>query len=887
MSFAHTKIQPPRPRGGRLLPRPRLDEPLAQALAGQRLVLVSAPAGYGKSALMAQQLQHWPGGQALAWVAMDAGDDLARLLECLVAALEPLDLPWRAAPEALMAACSSDEGQRRFVAELVNALEACGAPHGVIALDDLHRVDDAACWTFLERLIDRLGPRWTVALLTRHDPPLPLARWRAAGDMTEFRAEALRWRPDELGHWLAAAGAAPERLAALLQRTDGWAAGVQLALRSGGGGMVATERAFHEFLTGEVIDTLEPALRDFLLRVSVLPELTVARAAAVSGRADAAQLLDRVEQLDLFVTALEAPETTLKLHDLLRDTLQQRLRIEQPALVPEVLRRAAAGEPDPLRRIGWLLATGSADDAAEASAVLLDAAPRWITAGAMASVQQVLEQFDPALRERLPAWQLSQCLLAWASGRFGPMDAAAERAEVLATEAGDGELAALARAYRAIALNFLSRRGLRDLAVDRLRSRSPTPQVLAGVALAWADIDEGRFEQAREHYARTLQQLERSTEPHLWYQGHLGTVGVHIPGMGPLMERWIAGALRVCGDQPLALRTMATLTQGWHQVLVRGDLAAARRSLAATRAELRWQGETGGLQAWTTVLELLLEAAAGDAAATRRTATELLQGPGMWQGHRARWILAQFIAGCAAATGDAALLDEQVQVLAATSVDEAMPGVRDLVLDIALGQVAWLRGDVDTAAGHWRRVLADPVGAVRSRLDVPVRLFLCAAELRAGRVAAAAAPLAGLQQRSRLGAAGSMLYARPAAPWVLGHDWTGLLDAADRDELQAWSLRLQASSAGQALAPAAQWALAAAPSAPQTGAVSPEAELPGNLSAREFEVLELIAAGESNKVIARALDISPHTVKRHVANILDKLALSSRGQAAAWLRANA
>lgn len=882
MSFALTKIQPPSPRSGRLLPRPRLDQPLAQALAQQRLVLVSAPAGYGKSALMGHQLQHWPAGQALAWVAMDVGDDLARLLECLVAALEPLDLPWRAAPEALIAACGTDEGRRRFVAELVNALEACGAPHGVIAIDDLHRVDDEACFTFLDRLIDRLGPRWTVALLTRHDPPLALARWRAAGEVAEFRAEALRWTADELAPWLAAAGAAPERLGTLLERTGGWSAGVQLALRSGRGGTVATERAFHDFLTSEVIDTLEPELRDFLLQVSVLPELTAARAASVSGRADAAQLLDRVEQLDLFVTALEAPETTLKLHDLLREALQQRLRIERPELRPEVLRRAAAGEPDALRRIGWLLATGAPADAAEASRVLLDATPRWITAGAMASVRQVLAQFDPATREDLPAWQLAHCLLAWASGAFTPMDAAAVRAETLAQQAGDTELAALARAYRAIALNFLSRRGLRELGVDRLQSASPTPQVLAGVALAWADIDEGRFEPAREHYARTLAQLERSSEPHLWYQGHLGTVGVHIPGMGPLMERWIEGALRACGDQPLALRTMATLTAGWHQVLVRGDLQAARRSLTATRAELRWQGETGGLQAWTSVLELQIEAAAGDTAATRRMAVQLQQGPAMWQGHRARWILAQFIAGCAAATGDAALLDEQVQVLAATTADEAMPGLREPVLQIAQGHVAWLRGDLDTAAAHWRHVLADRVGSVRSRLDVPVRLFLCAAHLRAGRSADAAETLRGLHDRARLGAAGSMLFARPAAPWVLGADWQGRVEVADREELQAWGRRLRASAAQ---AGAGGEAAEVAPASTVTADGSAVSAVAGTLTTREREVLELIAAGESNKLIARALDLSPHTVKRHVANILDKLALSSRGHAAAWWRA--
>src|SRR4030095_15817103 len=101
MTFARTKIQPPTPRGRVLQPRPRVDGPLRDALATQRLVLVSAPAGSAKSALRARQLQDWPPGVALAWVAADAGDDLPRLLECLVAALEPYDLPWRRAAEAL------------------------------------------------------------------------------------------------------------------------------------------------------------------------------------------------------------------------------------------------------------------------------------------------------------------------------------------------------------------------------------------------------------------------------------------------------------------------------------------------------------------------------------------------------------------------------------------------------------------------------------------------------------------------------------------------------------------------------------------------------------------------------------------------------------------
>jgi LuxR family maltose regulon positive regulatory protein len=880
MTFARTKIQPPQPRGRVLLARPRVDVPLREALSAQRLVLVSAPAGYGKSALMARALQSLAPGTALAWVAADAGDDLPRLLECLVAALEPYDLPWRAAPEALVAGAGDAAGRTRFTVELINALEAADVAHGVIAIDDLHRIDDDAVHRFLDALIERLGPRWTLALLTRHDPPLALPRWRAAGELVEFRQETLRWTRDELAAWLAAAGADAARLDTLLARTEGWAAGVQLALRSAQGSATAigNERAFTDFLDAEVIDTLDAELRDFLLQVWVLPELTAARAAAVSGNADAARLLDRVEQLGLFVSALDAPEPTLKLHDLLRAALEQRLQRERPDALPPLLRRAAAGEGDPLRRITLLLRAG---DAAGAAQTLLEATPAWITAGALPTVRTVLAQFNAASRERLPAWHLSQCLLGWATGDFATMDTAARAAQALGVAAGDGEVAAMGLGYRAIALNFLSRRGLRELGVEQIEARAPAPHVVTGVALAWADIDEGRFDDARRRYAGTLAHLAHSSEPHLWYQGNLGTVGVHIPGLGPLIERWVDGALRVCGEQPLTLKAMALVTRGWHRLLVRGDIAGAREALAATQQELRWLAEPTGVNALATVLQLQIEAASGDSAATRAAIAQLLQGPSTGQGHRARWIVANFVAGCAAAVGDTAALDEQIVVLAATPVDSALPGLHAVVLDLARGHAAWQRGDVHDAIACWQRCVADEIGLVRSRLDMPTRLWLAAACLRAGLMREAAAPLVGLQARAQQGAAGSMLFARAAAPLLSAHDWRGALDDADRAALLGWLQRL--GNAGAAAVPAA--ASVVVPSA-AVKSVAGAASASG-LSSRELDVLERIAAGDSNKLIARAFDLSPHTVKRHVANILDKLALDSRGRAAAWYRQNA
>jgi LuxR family maltose regulon positive regulatory protein len=129
-----------------------------------------------------------------------------------------------------------------------------------------------------------------------------------------------------------------------------------------------------------------------------------------------------------------------------------------------------------------------------------------------------------------------------------------------------------------------------------------------------------------------------------------------------------------------------------------------------------------------------------------------------------------------------------------------------------------------------------------------------------------------------------MLLARPVAPRLLAADWQGLLDDDDRRALESWGRRLAATAAG-APGPvgAPEGPAAAMPAASADARGAPAA----GLSSREVEVLERIAAGDSNKLIARVFDLSPHTVKRHVANILDKLGAQSRGQAAAWYREHA
>jgi LuxR family maltose regulon positive regulatory protein len=147
-AFALAKIQPPRPRAG-LVERPALERSLGAALQRYRLTLLLAPAGYGKTAALTRQIRQLPAGCALAWVSADEDDQLQRFLACLTTALEPHDLPWRVAPEALATLALAERGLRDVAGELVKALAAAELQRGLIVIDDAHRITDPQVFELL------------------------------------------------------------------------------------------------------------------------------------------------------------------------------------------------------------------------------------------------------------------------------------------------------------------------------------------------------------------------------------------------------------------------------------------------------------------------------------------------------------------------------------------------------------------------------------------------------------------------------------------------------------------------------------------------------------------------------------------------------------------
>lgn len=877
-SFALAKIQPPRPRAG-LVARPHLEEALGQALMEQRLTLLVAPAGYGKTSALGRQIrllseERAAEGLALAWVSVDEDDQLPRFLACLAAALEPYDLPWRVSPEGLALLAQAEHGLRDVATELANALAATEVERGLVVLDDAHRLSDPRIFELLQTLLERLPPRWGLVVASRVEPLLSLARLRAQGELAEFRQFDLRFNESEVSALLALNGSGRQADAReLLERTDGWAAGLRLSLAARRGATkasVPTQRHLFDYLAAEVLDELPRELRDFLLRCSVLPELTAARCAHVAAVPHAARLLEDIERRGLFASVMEADEFTLRLHDLFRDFLEDRLQRDMPDELPLLLRRAAEHEPDLSRAVGCLARAGAWD---EATAVLAKRAQEQLGIGAGATLEQLLTLFPEEALARRPDLQLVKGLAAWPHFDWSTLLVAMQQAAEGFARMGRSRDAALTRANVCSGLWHAGRlaESSRELAALRAMPLDDAARAFVYYSSAWDEFAAARTEQVAPMFAQMLASLERLPVPLLWLQFPTHCVFVGLPGMQPLLDRFAHSATRVCGDTPTQLRAGVAHIRAW-LALAAGRLDEAGQWLERAAEDCHWLGMPRIVVTEQRLARTIWLALRGEREACHAVARELvddlrLHSPLSHRQVHESEVLFVHLRACWILRDDAMLRHVDAELQRAGNAYEWPGAAANRTLGRAL--VALADGRVDEA-----RTLLEPLaGDVNRSLFYPAtqaRLLLADIELQQGRLDLAAVALkpwlVEVNDRREIG--GALL----AGPQVLGRlasaVWGSRLQAPD----QALLAHLAAVLGSQQLP-------VAAPSARPASA-------PG-LSERETEVLARIAAGDSNKLIARAFDLSPHTVKRHVANILGKLGVDTRGQAAArWHELN-
>lgn len=423
--LVRTKLAPPIPARA-LQGRPTLVEML---MSSRRLVVLSAPAGWGKTSLLAAWHAAEQQRRRFAFVRLGAGDDLAPIFwSYVIAALRTLE-PELAPEVDIMLSEPHVDPIEEVVPALINGLSAIEEPI-VLALDDYHLVTNSKVHEGVLRLIDDLPTPVGLAIATRSDPPLPLARLRASGDLAEIRAGHLSFGEVETATFLRerfGVELQADGVRQLCERTEGWPAGLQLAglslEREGDPAafvdrFAGDDRNVADYLVGEVISTLDARRREFLLRTSVLSELTGPLCDAMADRDDSAAVLAELERDGLFVIPLDLQRRWYRYHHLFADWLRHELRTTDPDAIPGLHRRASDwharhGMSD--AAIDHALAIPDRERAAELVAQELGVWERvhW------PRVWRWIDQLPDDVIARHPAVALACSRLAFETGQFG------------------------------------------------------------------------------------------------------------------------------------------------------------------------------------------------------------------------------------------------------------------------------------------------------------------------------------------------------------------------------------------------------------------------------------------------------------------------------------
>ncbi len=936
-----TKLYVPQPRAA-LVPRPRLRARLDRGLAGS-LTLIAAPAGFGKTTLLADWLvtaSHAPEppirtGQ-VAWLSLDVGDnDPLQFLRYLVAALQTV------APEvgrATLAVLQSAQAPPivTLLPLVANDLAALSTPC-ILVLDDYHVIDAPAVHQALTFLLEHLPPQLHLVIATRVDPPLPLSRLRVRGQLTELRAHDLRFTSEEAALFLREVMGVPlsgEEVAALEARTEGWVAGLHLAALSlhdrppeQMAGFIDAFTGSHRFVVDYLVDEVlarQPAhLQTFLLHTSILERLSGALCDAImqgdtteraethgpGEQASSQMVLEQLERANLFLVPLDDTRHWYRYHHLFAQVLHERLMNGASQDVVAMLHRRASV---------WFEQHGLLPEAMEhvfaarewerAARLLEQHTEPMLMRGEIRTLHHWVQVLPRDVARKQPHLLLGY---AWAQCRTEPdaveatlrdaesvlnLDEAGPAEQGAGDSALDRESAELRGKLAAIRASIggnqhdlprriaLAHEALTLLPEDNLFWRI-SPTVDLGLALAAA----GEVGAASHAFTEAIDLCRKA--------GH--SYAAMIATMHLARVRAAQGQLHAAAALHQRALEMAA-EQGWGQLPIVGlphvwlgkllyewnDLPSATRHLLAG-IKLAEPGEQRILLEGYTVLARVQQAH-GDSAAALATIHECDELA------RAHNFPASLIAHGAAARAHLALMQgdrEQAVHWANTSglhpTDDLRYPREWEYLTLARVRIAQVQND---APGSFLRdaldlldrllEIAEASARINSMIDILV-LRALALQMRGDRNAA----LAALERALSLTAPEGYVrvFVDEGAPMaaLLAH---GLAERTWGlgDGTQGHDVRgytHQLLAVFRAAGIEPQAGVPLALSAPRV--LTSDGEM---LTEREQEVLRLLVAGCSNQVIAAELIVAVGTVKRHVSNIMSKLGVQSRLEAVARAR---
>lgn len=896
-----TKLYVPRAHPN-LVPRPRLSELLTEGMSC-KLLLVSAPAGFGKTTLLSEwRMIHLDSEYPLAWVSLEEADnDPTRFVSYLIAALQAIE---EDVGEAILARLRSPQPPpiESVLTALVNEIATVPKDFALV-LDDYHVIANEAVHDMITFLLDHLPPQVHLIISSRVDPPLPLARLRARGQMTELRAHDLRFTPEETAAFLRGAmglDLPEDSLMALEERTEGWIAGLQLAALSMRGRddvseFIATlkgsSRHILDYLAEEVLRRQPEDIGAFLLQTSVLDRLSGPLCDAVTDCADGQEMLERLERANLFTVPLDDERRWYRYHHLFSEFLRERLLRTQPSQGPQLHRKASSWyERNGLidEAVGHALAARDLENAAR----LIEENFRDMLAhGEATLLSSWLEALPEELLRSRP-WLCVPC--AWALLVCGQLEAAELRVRDLESMVdapgeiltSDDELAAVsgeAAAIRAYIVRnrgdvsrsiSLSRRALGLLPEDNFTLRGIVAYLLGGAysmsgdlaaaseslseaittsrkagnsfvallatrGLAEQQVMAGRLHRAADLYGEALRHTQQRPIP---------ATGLAHVGMGELLYEWddLNGARRHL-TEGIALGEQSGSTSivlPGHALLARvkwaqGDLEGALRAIQED--ETTAQGMTPSSRDLNRIVAFgaRLRLAQGDVEGAARLLEE--RGIGVHADPNHLNVLEHVTLARVLITRRE--LDAAQDLLERSlGVAEATGSMGSAVEILAVEALEFdARGDESGAMAALGRALslAEPEGYVRTFVDE-------------------GEPMATLLQK-----------------WLRAQRKERFSSFNPQDVSSEYVRRLLTAFRQ----PSGGRGLGTGPDGPRT-----THPLPDPLSERELEVLRLVAAGKSNREVSRQLFVTVDTVKKHLTHIFAKLGVSSRTQAVAWAR---
>lgn len=889
-----TKLTVPRLRT--IVRRERLRAKMLQCHES-RLTLVCAPAGFGKTTLVSGWAAECP--CRLAWVSLDAGDnDVSRFFSYVAAAF--------ARTSERLANVQADEpaapGQVPFEALLTDLINAVAAHDTCIALvlDDYHLITSEPVHRAVAFLLENQPPQLRIVIVTRVDPPLPVARLRASGELTEIRSGDLRFTEDEAAEFFREAmniGIDARLAEALARHAEGWAAGLQMAAVSLRGvedpesfvmDFAGTNRYVLDYLIDEVLSSQDERLREFLQKTAIMDRLNAQVSEAVTGFQDSQALLEQAERANLFIVPLDEDRHWFRYHHLFAELLRQGVRSAYPDELPELHRRAATwfqAHDDMDAAAHHFLEAGDHQQCADLLETVLDEA---LLRGEYTTLLRWFEALSDAALDRHPRLRVYFAVLLLVSARpvrdvERQIDSAGSPPSACDPDGSVplGELEAFRAVSAAMQGNaekcdFHAARALSALPEAALFFRllvsraqcitrylatgevNPVIEALLNTLEAHSDVRNTSGEVVLLSEAAELSivagKLNRSYELYLRALAagpSLAIAGIALEGLGEVEREW-----NRLDEAEVHVREGLRRTRGWGTVVsLDGLLTLARIQLA--------RGEPD--EARETLEEARLRAASFDV-------TDL--DDALVAAHRAR---------LAIAVGDLTATERWVDEWSAsapTGVRRQGGGVSGTLPQVyhiwELECITMAR--LHLARGEYEEALADlgPLAeeaAAKGRYGSVVELEMLRAVAYDGLGQEQLAVAAMIRSLSLGENEGYMRVYLDEGPTVARLVYRAASDGVCAE----YAGRILAGFSSADVASAIRRA-PGVPPAESDRVVEP-------LSDRELQVLRLLSRGLSNKEIAAELYVSVRTVKFHTSNIYERLSAKNRTEAVAKARA--